>query len=894
MQPTSPTWKWMLADGGKGLPAAEYTGAAVSFDNPGHTYPKALSVAIALAQGGSGDPSPDNVRPITGWDGVKVTRCGKNLLNNGATSRTVSGIAFTVDSDGTVRAVGTATATAQLNFELPDISGDVKFTGCPAGGGNSTYDCYLWDSTANARFKKWDGTTESKSDYGNTLQEAQIPYGHVGRFVLHIRQGVSVDIVFSPMIVARDESDAAYAPYTGETYDITFPAGAGAVYGGTLDVTTGLLTVTHKRVKISDLNWAYVSGSMSRFRVDPSDMVRATEHRVNEIISSIYAPNVGGGPWEDFTVYNVGSPTGGNSMYVVDSRFTTRTDWLAAVGDETIVYPLATPATYRLDPVAVALLQGTNNLRADAGDVTVSLGALGDVGLEAVAEIGGTEYTDLPAAPVVNRALMQGGLSVGNAVSASCALSVRTVNSLPRAAEVVLKARLTDGETASEWLPAGTFYISRRSVDPVTGVVALECYDALLKANALWEPAEGDLPMAMADAAEALAGLLGVALDERNDIATGADCVIDSLAEGETIRDTLARIAVANGGNWIITPANRLRLVPLLDAADADAATADALDVEGVTGGISVQPASVVTGIRYGGGDGDAILGDDTGTVIDIGENAAFLQVLYDRLVGLTFRPFDLAGAVYDPAAELGDYVRAGANGEVASVLHSEVASYGPGFTGSLSAPQGGELADEYPYIGGAANKALLAARAYARQVTEALDGALTQQEVFDRLTAHGAAQGLFLTQDGQLFVNASYLNAGEINAAVVKILNLSVEDLSSKLIHSADYRTVDIPLIYPSDDLYPSDHLYPNYGERVVRGFAIDLTTGQVYGGFFSAQITALQETVTELQDTINGMKNSLVYPKERPALTAPMALAPMGAAELNEANEAETEEDE
>ena len=32
-------------------------------------------------QSGSGDPSPDNVRPITGWTGIKVTRTGKNLFS---------------------------------------------------------------------------------------------------------------------------------------------------------------------------------------------------------------------------------------------------------------------------------------------------------------------------------------------------------------------------------------------------------------------------------------------------------------------------------------------------------------------------------------------------------------------------------------------------------------------------------------------------------------------------------------------------------------------------------------------------------------------------------------------------------------------------------------------
>ena len=42
---------------------------------------KRLKVAIEPVQAGSGDPSPDNVRPISGWDTVKVTRCGKNIFD---------------------------------------------------------------------------------------------------------------------------------------------------------------------------------------------------------------------------------------------------------------------------------------------------------------------------------------------------------------------------------------------------------------------------------------------------------------------------------------------------------------------------------------------------------------------------------------------------------------------------------------------------------------------------------------------------------------------------------------------------------------------------------------------------------------------------------------------
>ena len=50
-----------------------------------------------------------------------------------------------------------------------------------------------------------------------------------------------------------------------------------------------------------------------------------------------------------------------------------------------------------------------------------------------------------------------------------------------------------------------------------------------------------------------------------------------------------------------------------------------------------------------------------------------------------------------------------------------------------------------------------------AQNAVNALDDNLTQQEIFNRLTDNGAAQGMVL-YDGQLYVNASYVNAGRMN----------------------------------------------------------------------------------------------------------------------------------
>lgn len=54
---------------------------------------------------------------------------------------------------------------------------------------------------------------------------------------------------------------------------------------------------------------------------------------------------------------------------------------------------------------------------------------------------------------------------------------------------------------------------------------------------------------------------------------------------------------------------------------------------------------------------------------------------------------------------------------------------------------------------------------AAAQQAVTSLDNSLNQQGVFNRLTNNGAAQGMFLL-NGQLYVNASYISAGELSAS--------------------------------------------------------------------------------------------------------------------------------
>ena len=437
-----------------------------------------------------------------------------------------------------------------------------------------------------------------------------------------------------------------------------------------------------------------------------------------------------------------------------------------------------------------------------------ALWAAGNARLETKAVIAGVEYTEM-SNPVISRALVQDGMGVGNVVSATCQFAILTDDDIPRAAQVQIRMRLTDGTTDSEWLPAGTFYISRRRRDPVTGILTLECYDALLKANALlsgsggllepWTDENGNVistesddaicfsqityPCAMSDAVGYIAQLLGLGLDSRTEIETGSIYVVDAPEAGTTIRDVLSYVGAANGGNWIVTPEGKLRLVPLTSAAGAADAETDVADVEAVTGALSVPGSGAVTGVRYPSEDVPVVLGSESGIVIDVDIGAALASALYDTVAGMTYQAYSLTGAIYDPAVELGDYVRAGANGEVSSVLYGETVTLGVAVRGDLAAPEAGELSDEYPYIGGS-EKILAAAKVYAAQQVSALDDSLDQQSVFNRLTEYGAARGIYMV-DGQLYVNMSYARSGTLVLGGANNGNglLRVEDAAGNVI---------------------------------------------------------------------------------------------------------------
>ena len=156
----------------------------------------------------------------------------------------------------------------------------------------------------------------------------------------------------------------------GTTYPVSWESEAGTVYGGTLDVVSGVLTVTHGYVDLGTLTWEMTSADSHIFR--STDL---TNHRETNEINykcSIYlsiTSRFSAGQMEDKTCK--GNNSQGNYFYVRDVAYSDATTFKQAMNGVQLVYELATPQTYQLTPVEVKTLLGLNNVWADTGDVEV-------------------------------------------------------------------------------------------------------------------------------------------------------------------------------------------------------------------------------------------------------------------------------------------------------------------------------------------------------------------------------------------------------------------------------------------------------------------------------------------------------------------------------------------
>lgn len=342
------------------------SGDIASFSDGADGYPlKGLTVAVEPKQSGSGDPSPTNIRPISGWDEIEIVRTGKNLLESDGLIKTTNNV-FIKNSDGsyTFTHVGSGLAnrsSAQAPVNLPSgktITVSFKYSGTIT-------------SALSIRFEASDG---AYTDYSNlTLSGGTasctltLTKDDVGAEFYFGSGGVGEALTITDIQIEIGSTVTSYEPYSGETYTISLGE---TVYGGTLDVVEGKMVVDRKAVDLGDLSWTM---SSTRFYSNLTDAIATKAGGDTNALCSSYRR----------VPYNNSTFATGN-FCVCDSNFSgtkrclfqnaniaSVDDFKTSVTGQTLVYSLATHIEITLTPTQINTLLGVNNVYSDAGSVEV-------------------------------------------------------------------------------------------------------------------------------------------------------------------------------------------------------------------------------------------------------------------------------------------------------------------------------------------------------------------------------------------------------------------------------------------------------------------------------------------------------------------------------------------
>ena len=285
-----------------------------------------------------------NICPISGWTGANVSRTGKNLL-----------------SDQTIYKNGSTYYVGGVSFDVyPFYLKAGTYTFSYDGLGSYSYWQLKGTNTNNIIS---DGVNNK---YGTFTLQVDGYY----RFWFYQPSASSVDDFYNIQLELGSTA-TPYEPYQGNTYSVAFPTAAGTVYGGTLDLTAGTLTVDRAMVQLGRFSW-YYNSTQNFFYTDVDDIAAGiTGYSVDTGVTiDKYKYKGAGIGWANMPDFSFGVVN--KSLRIHDSRYTTSADFKSAQGNTQIVYPLATPIVYTLDPVTLTLLRGNNALWADCGDTTLT------------------------------------------------------------------------------------------------------------------------------------------------------------------------------------------------------------------------------------------------------------------------------------------------------------------------------------------------------------------------------------------------------------------------------------------------------------------------------------------------------------------------------------------
>lgn len=338
------------------------TGGGYSFSSTKEPSATIIRLSIVISSGtntdglvfkpmlriaGNGDDTfapYSNICPIQGWTGAEVKRTGVNIWDEQWEVGTIN---------STTGLKNDATNRIRSKNKCPIKGGEQYFAVTPMAN-NAVGGIFFYD--ANDTYL---GAIYATPSYNNGLFTAPSNAAYF-MITLPTSYGTTYNHDVS---VNHPSTDQSYHAYNGTTYPITWPT-AGTVYGGELDVTTGVLTVDRAMLDPSVVSWIKNQNYNTVFACRPNGFI---QQQTTACIT-------------DRFVYKTLSDMNNNYgyratdyLYVSVPNVTTKEDlitWLTQ-NNAQILYKI-TPLTYQLTPTQVSTLLGENNIWADTGSVSVT------------------------------------------------------------------------------------------------------------------------------------------------------------------------------------------------------------------------------------------------------------------------------------------------------------------------------------------------------------------------------------------------------------------------------------------------------------------------------------------------------------------------------------------
>jgi hypothetical protein len=244
-------------------PPIEETGNPLQC-HPVAAYPLGVTASWEPTQDGSGEPSPDNIRPISGRETVSVERCGGNVIEFLRTNDSHESVKIAVDAEKNITLNGALTRGANIIIgmcRLHWVAGKtytmyVKKVGGSASLGSGdgiTFAYSLFTQDYNRYFR---GDTRSTNLNAYIASDAALAETELV-FMLQCWRANTVfnNFKFQIEVIPGTTAPTTYTPYTGQTAALTLPS---TVYGGTVDAVTGegqetwkIATIDAKKIKFS-------------------------------------------------------------------------------------------------------------------------------------------------------------------------------------------------------------------------------------------------------------------------------------------------------------------------------------------------------------------------------------------------------------------------------------------------------------------------------------------------------------------------------------------------------------------------------------------------------------------------------------------------------------------